>query len=396
MTDSVVSPLPIDRTHPLQVPDGTDAIAAEGARKVVFPNGVETWLFTRYADVRMLLSDRRFTAYKNGDAPEMRTEESIIGAEQPGNMIIRDGAEHLRLRRPVSRALVVKRIDRMRPRIQEIVDTHLDAIERAGAPADLVPMLCLPVPSLVIAELLGVPHEHQALFQRTAQAMLGLRSTLAEYEEAAAELGGVLEKVVDRKRAEGVTGDLLGLLVNGDYDFDLEELLFLAIGLLVAGHETTSNFMGLFVLTLFDHPEQLDLLRADLSRVDSVVEELMRHTVSIGGGGLVRRATEDVRVGDVLVRGGEWVAASLYANSDPALCPHADRLDLSRESTPHVAFGFGPHQCVGQNLARAELQIMLRSLFTRFPGLRLAEPLADLPFRTDMLTYGPASVPVVW
>ncbi|TWP45843.1 cytochrome P450 [Lentzea tibetensis] len=397
MTEPAVCPLPTTRTHPLKAPTGLADIAAAGARRVTFPNGVESWLFTRYADVRMMLSDRRFTAWKDGDGPEMRPDESVVGIDRPGNMIIRDGAEHLRLRRPLARAFVVKRIEAMRPRIQEIVDQHLDAMERAGAPADLMSALCLPVPSLVIAELLGVPDGHLDLFQRTAKAMFGLFNPASEYEELSVELGAVIHEEMERKRAAGDVGDLLGVLANDtESNLDVEELLNLAIGLLVAGHETTSNFMGLFALTLLENPEQLELLHQDVSRVDAVVEELLRFTITIGAGGLVRRATEDVQVGDVLVREGEWVAASMYANFDEAMCPRGAALDLGGEQVPHVAFGFGPHQCLGQHLARVELQIMVRSLFTRFPALKLAEPAADLPYRTDTLTYGPARVPVVW
>jgi cytochrome P450 len=291
---------------------------------------------------------------------------------------------------------MVKRLNEMRPRIQEIVDEHLDEMERKGAPADLVSSLCLPVPSLVIAELLGVPPEHQELFQATAKEMFGKNGSKAEYEAKAAELGEVLAKVVAEKKASGSTDDLVGLMVN-DTDFDMDELLMLAIGLLAAGHETTSNFFGLFTLTLFENPEQLAILKRDPSRADVIVEEMLRYTIGkLGGAGLARRAVEDVEVDGVTVRTGDWVTVSFHANLDEALCPQAGELDLERKAVSHLGFGFGPHQCLGANLARAELQILLRSLFTRFPDLRPAVPVAEMAFREDMITYGAAAIPVVW
>lgn len=397
MTEPAVCPLPTVRSHPLSPPDGLAGIAADGVRKVTFPNGVDAWIFGRYEDFRMILSDRRFSARKDNDAPETRIGESIVGTQRPGAMNTRDGAEHLRLRRPLARAFVVKRIEALRPRIQELVDEHLDAMERQGSPADLMSALCQPVPSLVIAELLGVPYEHHDLFQRTAKAVFSLYNPASDYEALAEELGAVIVAEMEKKRAQGYTDDLLGVLANDtESNLELEELINMSIGILVAGHETTANFMGLFLLTMFEHPEQLEFLRGDPSRVDHVVEELMRYTMTVGAASLVRRATEDVQVGDTLVREGEWVCVSMLANFDESLCPHSSQLDVSRDAVPHVSFGFGPHQCLGQNLARAELQIMLRSLFTRFPTLQLAKPVSELAFHTDTITYGPAQVPVVW
>ncbi|GGN24725.1 cytochrome P450 [Lentzea pudingi] len=397
MTEAAVCPVPHEnRTHPLGPPAGFEEAISAGPVRMLWPNRVEAWVVSSYAGVRQVLSDPRFSANKDGQ-PEMRTEgEQVLGLPEPGNMNVMDGAEHLRLRRPLARAFMVKRLNEMRPRIQEIVDEHLDAMERAGAPADLVSSVCLPVPSLVIAELLGVPPEHQELFQATTREMFGKNGSRAEYEAKAAELGGVLMKVVEEKKASGTTDDLIGLMVN-DTDFDMDELLFLAIGLLAAGHETTSNFFGLFTLTLFENPDQLAILKRDPSRADVIVEELMRYTVGrLGGAGLARRATEDVEVDGVTIHAGDWVAVTFHANLDEELCPHAGELDLERRAVSHLGFGFGPHQCLGANLARAELQILLRTLFTRFPDVRPAVPLVEMDFREDMITYGAATIPVVW
>ncbi|MFD5824787.1 cytochrome P450 [Lentzea sp. NPDC060358] len=397
MTESAVCPVPHERDHPLEPPVGFAEALGGGPVRMLWPNGVEAWVVSSYAGVRQVLSDPRFSTRKGGQ-PEMRTDsgEAVLDPDQPGNINGVDGAAHLRLRRPLSRGFMVKRMNALRPRIQQIVDEHLDAMEVRGAPADLVASLCLPLPSLVIAELLGVPPEHQELFQATAGDLFGKNGSKDEYLAHATKLADVLAPIVAEKKAAGTNDDLIGLMAN-DTDFTMDELIFLCIGLLAAGHETTSNFLGLFTLHLFERPDQLEVLRRDPARADVVVEELMRYTVGhLGGAGLTRRATEDVEVDGVLIRAGDWVSVSLMANLDEALCPRAGELDLGRDAVSHLGFGFGPHQCLGANLARAELQIGLRSLFERFPGLRPAVPVREMRYRDDMITYGAAEIPVVW
>ncbi|ANZ42462.1 hypothetical protein BBK82_02975 [Lentzea guizhouensis] len=381
----------------LNGPTGFAEAVSDGPVKMVWPNGVEAWVVASYAGVRQVLSDPRFTTRKGGQ-PEMRTDdgEPVLDADQPGNINAIDGPEHMRLRRPLARGFMVKRMNQLRPRIQQIVDEHLDVMEAKGGPVDLVTSLCLPLPSLVIAELLGVPPEHQELFQATARDMFGKNGSKDEYIAHATKLSEVLAPIVAQKRVSGSTDDLIGLMAN-DTDFSMEELIFLCIGMLAAGHETTSNFLGLFTLHLFERPDQLEVLRRDPSRADVVVEELLRYTVGhLGGPGLTRRATEDVEVDGVLIKAGDWVSVSLLANLDEELCPRAGELDLEREAVSHLGFGFGPHQCLGANLARAELQIGLRTLFERFPNLRPAVPVTEMSYRTDMITYGAAEIPVVW
>jgi cytochrome P450 len=397
VTEAAVCPVLHERDHPLRPPIGFAEAVSDGPVKMRWPNGVEAWMVSSYAGVRQVLSDPRFSTRKGGQ-PEMRSDEGepVLDADQPGNINGIDGDEHLRLRRPLARGFMVKRMNELRPRIQQIVDEHLDVMEAKGAPADLVTSLCLPLPSLVIAELLGVPPELQELFQATAREMFGKNGSKDEYIAQATRLGEVLGPIVAAKKAAGTTDDLIGLMAN-DTDFSMDELIFLSIGLLAAGHETTSNFLGLFTLHLFEQPGQLEILRRDPSRVDVVVEELMRYTVGqLAGAGLTRRATEDVEVDGVLIKAGDWVSVSLMANLDEELCPRAGDLDLERGAVSHLGFGFGPHQCLGANLARAELQIGLRTLFTRFPNLRPAVPVTQMSYRTDMITYGAAEIPVVW
>ncbi|NKE58055.1 cytochrome P450 [Lentzea sp. PSKA42] len=397
MTEAAVCPVMHERDHPLQPPVGFAEAVSDGPVKMLWPNGVEAWVVSSYAGVRQVLSDPRFSTRKGGH-PEMRTDEGepVVDADQPGNINGIDGEAHMRLRRPLARGFMVKRMNELRPRIQQIVDEHLDVMEAKGAPADLVGSLCLPLPSLVIAELLGVPPEHQELFQATAREMFGKNGSKDEYIAHATKLGEVLSPIVAEKKAAGTNDDMIGLMAN-DTDFSMQELIFLCIGLLAAGHETTSNFLGLFTLHLFEQPDQLEILRRDPSRADVIVEELMRYTVGqLGGVGITRRATEDVEVDGVLIKAGDWVSVSLLANLDEELCPRAEELDLERDAVSHLGFGFGPHQCLGANLARAELQIGLRSLFTRFPNLRPAVQVTEMSYRNDMITYGAAAIPVVW
>ena len=397
MTEAAVCPVLHERDHPLQGPTGFAEAVSDGPVKMLWPNGVEAWVVSSYAGVRQVLSDPRFSTRKGGH-PEMRTDdgEPVLDADQPGNINAIDGEAHMRLRRPLSRGFMVKRMNDLRPRIQQIVDEHLDVMEAKGSPADLVSSLCLPLPSLVIAELLGVPPEHQELFQVTATDIFGKNGSKDEYIAHANKLAEVLAPIVEEKKVAGTNDDLIGLMAN-DTDFSMDELIFLCIGLLAAGHETTSNFLGLFVLHLFEKPDQLEILQRDPSRADVMVEELMRYTVGqLGGPGLTRRATEDVEVDGVLIKAGDWVSVSLLANLDESLCPRAGELDLERDAVSHLGFGFGPHQCLGANLARAELQIGLRTLFERFPNLRPAVPVTEMNYRNDMITYGAGAIPVVW
>ncbi|WP_440899969.1 cytochrome P450 [Actinosynnema sp.] len=397
MTESAILPVPRDqRAHPLGPPAGMVEALGHGPVRMVWPNGVPAWVISSYSGVRTVLSDPRFTSMREG-GPDMRASgDTIIGEKRPGNINVLDGAEHMRLRRPLSRAFMVKKMNAMRPFIQRVVDAHLDDMERSGAPADLVSAFCLPIPSLVIAELLGVPTEHQPLFQATARGMFGVDNAKEDYLRNAAELAGVLVPVVEARKREGTSDDLIGLMAN-ETDFELDELLFLAIGLLAAGHETTSGAIGLFALTLFENPEQRAVLQADPDRVDVIVEELLRYSQGrLGGAALARRALQDVELDGVTIREGEWVTVSLTANLDDALCEQAGELDLTRKSVAHLGFGFGPHQCLGANLARTELQIMLRSLFTRFPDLAPAVPVPQMRFRTDSITYSAVEIPVVW
>jgi cytochrome P450 len=293
----------------------------------------------------------------------------------------------------------MKRLNAMRPRIQEIVDGFVDDMLAAEQhPVDLVQALSLPVPSLVICELLGAPYTDHDFFQsRTATA---IRRSLpsADRQRAFLELRAYIDELITGK--ESAPGDdLFSRLIakqRADGTFDHASLVSMAFLLLLAGHETTANMISLGVIGLLNHPGQLATITADPAKTPMAVEELLRY-FSIADLVTSRVATEDVQIGDVTIKAGEGVVVSgLSADWDPEVFANPGELDVERGARHHIAFGFGPHQCLGQNLARMELRIVFDTLFRRIPTLRLATPVDDLPFKTDAGLYGAYEVPVTW
>jgi len=307
-----------------------------------------------------------------------------------------DDPEHNAQRRPLIPGFSLRRTENLRPRIQATVDRLLDAIEEKGPPAELVGAFALPVPSIVICDLLGVPYEDHDFFEEQSRRLLR-GPTGADTEDALERLEGCLGDLIDRKRAEPGEGVLDDLVARGREDGgpDRRELVELATILLVAGHETTANMISLGTYTLLRHPERLAELRADPALLPTAVEELLRF-LSIADG-MLRVAREDVEVGDAVIRAGEGVVfATSVINRDDEVYADPDTLDWARPARHHVAFGFGIHQCLGQNLARAELEIALGTLLRRLPGLRLAAPAEDIPFKPGDTIQGMLELPVTW
>jgi cytochrome P450 len=289
-------------------------------------------------------------------------------------------------------------VARLRPRIEEIVDDHLDRLARTGPPADLVPEFALPIPSLVICELLGVPPADQAEFQRHTEVISAVDAAAEQVQAATSALMDYLRELIAAKRrapGDDILSHLAQATVNGSAAAD-DGVLGNGMLLLIAGHETTSNMIALSVVTLLENQRQLGLLRAEPALIGRAVEELLRFHAVIQYG-VVRRATADLTIGGQQVGAGDWVVCSLAsANRDDGCWDEPGEFLVSREPAAHTSFGYGIHQCAGQHLARLELQIALAGLFRRFPGLRLAEPAGQLPFRTDMFVYGLHRVPLEW
>jgi cytochrome P450 len=265
-------------------------------------------------------------------------------------------------------------------------------------PADLVEALALPLPSLVICELLGVPYMDRADFQQRTQQILTTAGSPEQTTSAFVGLMSYLDKLITAK--EQASGDdllsrLITKYVTADA-YDHAQMISLASGLLIAGHETSANMIALSTVALLRHPDQLAELQQDPALAKTAVEELLRY-FSIADLVTARVATADITLGDITIHQGEpLIALGAAANRDPAAFPDPDELDLHRDAHHHVAFGYGIHQCLGQNLARLELEIVLTTLFTRIPDLRLAVPFESLSFKTDAIMLGLHNLPVTW
>ncbi|MEU6731405.1 cytochrome P450 [Nonomuraea wenchangensis] len=394
--------LPIGRGCPFAPPAAYERLREQApVNKVRLASGGEAWWVSGYEEARAVLADGRFSSDKRKDGFPLYTLDAATLQQlrsQPPLMLGMDGAEHSAARRRVIGEFTVKRLAALRPRIQAIVDHFVDDLLAADRrPVDLVRALALPVPSLVICELLGVPYADHDFFQSRTGMMVS-RTSLEARRKAFAELRAYLDDLVTRKESEP-GDDLFGRQIarqRQEGTLDHAGLVSLAFLLLTAGHETTANMISLGVVGLLTHPEQLAAIRADPSRTPMAVEELLRY-FTIADGVTTRLATEDVELGGVSIRAGDGVIVSmLSANWDPAAFKNPGELDAARGARHHLAFGFGPHQCLGQNLARMELQIVFDTLFRRVPALRLAAPAEDLPYKTDAVIYGVHELPVTW
>ncbi|MCF2126466.1 cytochrome P450 [Strepomyces sp. STD 3.1] len=388
---------PQDRTCPYHPPAAYDPLrATRPLARVTLFDGRPVWLVTGHTTARRLLADQRLSTDRTRDGfPATSARFTAVRGRSPALLGV-DDPEHRAQRKRVIPEFTLKRAAAMRPRIQEIVDERLDAMIAQGPPADLVPAFALPVPSMVICALLGVPYADHDFFEEQSRRLLrGPRPE--DTLEARGRLESYLGELVDRKReepGEGLLDDLVRQQLS-EGALDRDQLIAFAVILLVAGHETTANMISLGTFTLLRNPGRLAELRADPGLLPGAVEELMR-VLSIADG-LLRTAVEDIEVAGQTIRAGDGVVfATSVINRDETVYPEPDTLDWHRPARHHVAFGFGIHQCLGQNLARAELEIALRSLFERLPELRLAAPAEEIPFKPGDTIQGMLELPVAW
>jgi len=404
MTDveETTATLPLARKCPFSPPPEYARLREESPiSRVGLPSGQTAWALTRLEDIREMLSsphfssDRRNPSFPLLVARPVRPEDdsfrpSLIGMDPP---------EHSQARRDVVGEFTVKRMKALQPRIQQIVDDHIDALLAGPRPADLVQALSLPVPSLVICELLGVPYSDHDFFQACSSKMLSREVSPEERQTAFDSLRNYLDELVTKKEADATEDDLLGrqiLKQRETGEADHGELVGLAFLLLIAGHETTANMISLGTVTLLENPDQLAKIKADPGKTLAAIEELLR-VFTIAETATSRFATADVEIGGTLIRAGDGVVGlSNAGNHDPAGFENPDTFDIERGARHHVAFGFGVHQCLGQNLARLELQIVFDTLFRRVPGLRIAVPVDELQFKHDSTIYGLHALPVTW
>jgi len=357
----------------------------EPVSRTTLLSGPEAWLVTRHQDVREVLSDSERFSIKSGQSPI----DSVLLTDDP--------PEHTRLRKMLAPEFTSRRMDWLRPRVEAIVAEHLDAMEQAGPSVDLVAEFALPIPSLVICELLGVPYADRAEFQERSTRRLDLTLTLPERLAIGDTSRAYTAELVARKRQEP-DGALISTLIreHGDELSD-DELIDIADLLLIAGHESTSTMLGIGTLVLLLHPEQVELIRSDDARVDQAVEELMRY-LTISHSAVPRIALADTEIAGVPIKTGDLVDCSFVgANRDEEVFgAEAGRFDIRRKSGAHIAFGHGIHHCLGAPLARMEMRIAYPALLRRFPGLRLAVPVEEIEFRAHSVVYGVESLPVTW
>lgn len=396
MTEAVA--FPQDRTCPYHPPTAYRPLRDERPlSRVTLYDGRSVWVVTGHAAARQLLSDQRLSTDSTHEAFPIPTERfAAVRSRRRAALVGVDDPEHNVQRRMLIPSFTLKRTADLRPRIQQTVDELIDAMTEQGPPAELVAAFALPVPSIVICDLLGVPYADHEFFEEQSRRLLR-GPTGEDLEDARDQLEGYLGDLVERKRdkpGDGVLDDLIAQqLTQGDLDKQL--LVELATILLVAGHETTANMISLGTFTLLQHPEQLAELKADPALMPAAVEELLRF-LSIADG-MLRVAREDIDIAGVTIRADEGVVFSTSViNRDTAAYAEPDTLDWHRSARHHVAFGFGIHQCLGQNLARAEMEIALRTLFERLPGLRLAAPAEEIPFKPGDTIQGMLELPVTW
>ncbi|MEN3268840.1 cytochrome P450 [Pseudonocardia sp.] len=391
---------PMKRGCPFDPPAELAQLRAEKPiSRVRLWDGSSPWLVTRYGDVRSLLADPRVSA--DIDRPGYPATSASILARRKNSrsFIAMDDPEHARYRKMLISDFTVRRTESLRPLVEKTVNELLDAMQRGPRPVDLVEAFALPLPSMVICQMLGVPYADHDFFQSHSRALLDLSVDVQESMRANDELREYLTGLVAAKEAEP-TDDVLGRLAQQRVltgELSRDDAVSMALLLLVAGHETTANMLGFGTLTLLQHPEQAAEVRGgDPAVVNSTVEELLR-LLTVVHSGRRRVAIEDIEIGGVTIHAGEGIiAAGEAANRDPAAFVLPDDLDIHRANNHHVAFGFGVHQCLGQPLARLELQIAYPALLRRFPGLRVDVPVEEIRFRDQMVVYGVQALPVNW
>ena len=392
MTDAF---MPLLRRGFDPVPELGQRRESEPVSKLEFPFGISAWLVTRYDDVKQVLTEA--AKYSNSFAHlAAATAGQTPPAPDPGGLGFADPPDHTRLRRLLTPQFTVRRLNQLQPRIEAIVAGQLDEIEAAGQGADLVEHFAMPIPSLVICELLGVPYEDRDSFQKLSESRFDIFANLGDPMASITESLRYLKGLVLKEREHPGDG-LLGMMVreHGD-DVTDDELAGLADGLLTGGHETTASSLSLGTLVLLARPDLAQALRTGDEQTGAIVEELLRY-LTVVQVAFPRFAREDLVIGGQQIKAGEMVLCSLSsADRDTVLAASPDRVEPDQASTAHFAFGYGIHRCVGAELARIELRIAFPALLRRFPQLRLAIDADDVAFREYSIVHGVDALPVNW
>lgn len=404
-TEPLRLPLPLPDDRPLDPPADFKRLR-DGCpvATVRLPSGDTGTLLTRYDDVRALLSDARFSRPGIGDAAAEVAPKGAGGASTNPDLALPvpvKGEPHLRWRRLLSRYFTAKRMSAMRPRLTETVESLVAEMVKSGQPADLRAALGFPFPVYVICTLLGAPAEHYERFSHWSDSFLNLdRFTREETETAHAEFAAYMGDLVVAKRATP-GDDLISMLIqaSGEEGQDLTdpELVGTAMGLLVAGHETTANMIGKMIALLLSERSRWEQLLADPSLIRTAVEEALRSDANLSAFGARRFVSEDFELDGTTLPGGSTVFCHLSAaNRDERVFADPDGVDLTRSPNAHLTFGAGVHSCLGQSLARTELQVVLEVLLRTLPSLELAVPVEELRPVEGLTVGGLREVPVRW
>ncbi|WP_330302923.1 MULTISPECIES: cytochrome P450 [unclassified Streptomyces] len=401
--DTITEALPPVRHWPALDLTGVDfdpvltRLMREGpVTRIQLPNGEGwAWLVTRYDDVRMVANDPRFSREAVMDRPVTRLAPHFIPAR--GAVGFLDPPDHTRLRRSVAAAFTARGVERVREKSRRMLDELVDEMLQDGPPADLTEAVLSPFPIAVICELMGVPAVDRQSMHTWTQLILSSSHGAEVSEKAKEEMGAYFTKLIGDRRGstdEDVTS-LLGAAVGQD-EITLEEAVGLAVLLQIGGEAVTNNSGQLFYI-LMTRPDLAERLRAEPEIRPQAIDELIRYIPHRSAVGLSRIAMEDVEIKGVRIRAGDAIYVSyMAANRDPDVFPDPETIDFSRSPNPHAAFGFGPHYCPGGMLARLESELMVDALLDRMPGLRLAVPPDQVPFRKGALIRGPEALPVTW
>ncbi|MEV5681291.1 cytochrome P450 [Streptomyces sp. NPDC052179] len=396
MTETLINqPVHREADTPLDPPaDYTRLREDQPIVKVRFPNGSTGWLVTRFDEGSKVFTDPRLSARRpRHDTPEGEISEAGEDAPFDAGFVMMDEPEHGAYRRLLTARFTPKAVqNKLQPYLDKIVDEHLDAIAAGPETFDFVQAMALPIPCLVICELLGVPYEDRDGFHEATVDLMDMAKSREERDKGAHWLIDYITNLVADKRRTGATDGILAELIDktdGESPALTEkQLIGLGVLLLFAGHDTTAAMMGLSTLTLLTHHEQREDMLAHPEKIGTTVEELMRY-LTIVQFGLGRVAKEDLELADASIKKGDLVVVAMNAaNRDPRAFQDPDTLDIDRKMARHMGFGYGVHACLGQNVARAELRTVLPKLFQRFPNLRLATPLEEVPMDFTGTNYG--------
>ncbi|MFI8325433.1 cytochrome P450 [Streptomyces sp. NPDC085529] len=376
----------------------TELLAKEPVSRIRLPFAAENeaWLVTRYADVRAVTSDPRFSRTALLDRQVTKMTGHMVASKAALNYA--DPPYHTQLRKAVTKTFTGRGTQRLRPLAQAACDRFLDAMEEAGRPADLMRHLHGPLPMAVVCDLLGIPEEDRAELASWPDLILSSGPGPEGSRAAKAQIHGYITRLLEQRRAEpreDLAGELAESLAEGRISAD--EAVSLAMAILISGAHAVRNNSANMVYVLLTRPDLLARLRAEPELLPQAVDELLRWIPHRNGVGLPRIATEDVEIGGVVIRAGEAVYASyLAANRDPEVFADPDVLDFDRTGIGHVSFGHGPHHCMGAMLTRMESEVMLSTLLARYPELRLAGRPEDVPFQSQGLIRGPRELYVTW